>query len=76
MDIRVVNHEGEMMNVSNMSLRVMGDNLVGYTEENKLMCVAHFKSEKEARGVLDVLISRVRRNRSGNIFLDVREMNH
>lgn len=74
MDIRVVNQEGELINVSDMSLRAIGDNLVAYNDENKPICVAHFEREEEARGVLDVLIGRVKRNRNGNVFLDVREM--
>ena len=73
MDVRVINKDGELVNVTNMSMRVMGNILVGYNVEQNLTTVARCESEKEARGVLEVIIGRIKRNVKGNVVVDLRE---
>ena len=73
MDIRIINENGEMVNVSQLSLRVMNNVVVAYSTEQNLMTVAVCKDEREARGVLELIIGKVKRNVKGSIVVDLRE---
>ena len=56
MDIRIINRDGELINVSRLSLKVIGRSLIGIDEEKNVVNVESYESEEEARKVLKKVI--------------------
>lgn len=56
MDIRIINSKGELINVSKLSLKVMGMSLIGIDEAKNVMQIEEYGSEKEAKGVLEGIV--------------------
>ena len=57
MDIRIINREGELMNVSRLSLKIIGRSLIGIDEARNVVNVETYESEGEAREVLKNIVS-------------------
>lgn len=56
MDIRIINREGELINVSRLSLKVIGRSLIGISEKQDVVNVETYENEKEAREVLKKIV--------------------
>ena len=56
MDIRIINSNGELMNVSRLSLKVVKSSLIGIDEEKNVVNVETFESEEEARDILKRIV--------------------
>lgn len=56
MDIRIINREGELINVSRLSLKVIGRSLIGISEKQDVVNVETYESEEMARRVLKKVI--------------------
>lgn len=56
MDIRIINREGELINVSRLSLKVIGRSLIGISERQEVVNVETYESEEEAREVLKKIV--------------------
>lgn len=56
MDIRIINTEGELINVSRLSLKVIGRSLIGIDEEKNVVNVESYESEEKARKVLRTIV--------------------
>ena len=56
MDIRIINREGELINVSRLSLKVIGRSLIGISEKQDVVNVETYESEEEAREVLKNIV--------------------
>ncbi len=56
MDIRIINRDGELINVSRLSLKVIGRSLIGIDEENNVVNVESYESEEKAREVLKKIV--------------------
>lgn len=56
MDIRIINRDGELINVSRLSLKVIGRSLIGIDEEKNVVNVESYGSEEEAKKVLKKVI--------------------
>ena len=56
MDIRIINREGELINVSRLSLKVIGRSLIGISEKQDVVNVETYESEEEAREVLKKIV--------------------
>ena len=56
MDIRIINRDGELINVSRLSLKVIGRSLIGIDEEKNVVNVETYESEGEAKEVLKNIV--------------------
>ena len=56
MDIRIINREGELINVSRLSLKVIGRSLIGINEKQEVVNVETYENEEKARKVLKKVI--------------------
>ena len=56
MDIRIINRDGELINVSRLSLKVIGRSLIGINEKQEVVNVESYGSEEEAREVLKKIV--------------------
>ena len=56
MDIRIINREGELMNVSRLSLKIIGRSLIGIDEARNVVNVETYESEGEAKEVLKKIV--------------------
>ena len=56
MDIRIINREGELINVSRLSLKVIGRSLIGINEKQEVVNVETYESEEIARKVLKKIV--------------------
>lgn len=56
MDIRIINRDGELINVSRLSLKVIGRSLIGIDEEKNVVNVESYESEEKARKVLKKVV--------------------
>ena len=56
MDIRIINRDGELINVSRLSLKVIGRSLIGINEKQEVVNVENYESEEEAREVLKKIV--------------------
>lgn len=75
MDIRFVNGRGEIINASELSIKVMGNSMIGINAEQKIVEIERYGSEKEARdelrGVVERLMEASRKERQG-VMIDLR----
>jgi len=77
MDIRFINSEGELINVSNMSIKVIGGNLIGIDGEKNVVVIESYKSEEDAKKALKIFIDYmvylgIKRTKEDNILMDLR----
>jgi len=77
MDIRFINSEGELINVSNMSIKVIRSNLVGIDGEKNVVVIESYKSEEDAKKALKIFIDYmaylgIKRTKEDNILMDLR----
>lgn len=56
MDIRIINRDGELINVSRLSIKVIGRSLIGINEKQEVMNVETYESEEKAREVLKKIV--------------------
>lgn len=56
MDIRIINRDGELINVSKLSLKVIGRSLIGISEKQEVVNVETYESEEKARKVLKTVV--------------------
>lgn len=56
MDIRIINRDGELINVSRLSLKVIGRSLIGISEKQDVVNVETYESEEEAREALKNIV--------------------
>lgn len=56
MDIRIINRDGELINVSRLSLKVIGRSLIGINEKQEVVNVETYESEEKARKVLKKVV--------------------
>lgn len=56
MDIRIINRDGELINVSRLSLKVIGRSLIGISEKQDVVNIETYESEEEAREVLKKIV--------------------
>lgn len=55
MDIRMINKKDEIINVTNLSIKVSGRWLIGVNEEGKIMQIEEYEDEGEARKNLQTI---------------------
>lgn len=55
MDIRIINSEDEIINVTNLSIKVIKDSLVGINERQEVIPIEKFGTEKEAKERLETM---------------------
>lgn len=71
MDIRFINRKDEIINCSELSIKVMGNSLIGINAEQKIVEIERYESEEEAREVLREVVD-VLKVDVANIVLDLR----
>lgn len=52
MDIRFINKKDEIINCSELSIKVMGSSLIGINAEQKIVEIERYESEEKAREIL------------------------
>lgn len=77
MDIRIINREGELINVSRLSLKTIGRNLIGIDEKQEVVNVETYESEEEAREVLKKIVDFIwikhKDNDSNAVIIDLNQ---
>lgn len=71
MDIRFINKKDEIINCSELSIKVMGSSLIGINAEQKIVEIERYGSEEEAREILREVVD-VLKVDVANIVLDLR----
>lgn len=56
MDIRIINRDGELINVSRLSIKTIGRNLIGIDEKKNVVNIEVYEGEEEAREVLKKIV--------------------
>lgn len=75
MDIRFINGRDEIINCSELSIKVIGSSLIGINAEQKIVEIERYGSEEEARDVLRGVAELVNGNLVGEsrgIVIDLR----
>ena len=76
MDIRIINSKDEIINVSELSIKVMGRWLVGMTADAKIVEIEEYEGEKKAKEVLRGIAGIINGNeceKSRGVVIDLRE---
>ena len=75
MDIRFINKNNEIINASRLSIKVIGDCLIGYNEENDAITIQRYDNNEEAETRWREIIERLLQlNNYGNdIMIDLRK---
>lgn len=55
MDIRIINSEKEIINVTNLSIKVIKDSLVGINERQEVIPIEKFNTEEEAKERMETM---------------------
>lgn len=71
MDIRFINRRDEIINCSELSIKVMGSSLIGINAEAKIMEIERYGSEEEAREILREVVDVLKAD-VANIVIDLR----
>lgn len=71
MDIRFVNGRDEIINCSELSIKVMGKSLIGINAEQKIVEIERYEREEDAREVLRE-VAEVLKADVANIVIDLR----
>lgn len=74
MDIRFINRKNEIINASRLSIKIIGDCLIGYNEENDAITIEQFKDCEEAEKALKYVGGRIMEMNiyGNNIMIDLR----
>lgn len=76
MDIRFINRRNEIINVSELSIKVIGSSLIGINAEQKIVEIERYESEEKAKEVLEGVAEVVTGNMVGEargVVIDLRE---
>ncbi len=74
MDIRFINKENEIINCSRLSIKVIGESLIGIDAEKNVVCVERYESEEKAREILKKAVEIIGKRYIGeDILIDLRE---
>ena len=76
MDIRVINSDRKIVNVSRLSLEAQGRYIVGLTDEQKQVLVESCLDEQEAERLMERLIECIReahKNDDKDILIDIKQ---
>lgn len=57
MDIRIINRDGELINVSRLSIKTIGRNLIGIDEKKNVVNIEVYGSEEESKEELRKIVS-------------------
>ena len=74
MDIRVINSDRKIVNVSRLSLEAQGKYVVGLTDEQKQVLVESCLDEQEAERLMESLIECIKKahkNNEKDILIDI-----
>ena len=71
MDIRFINRKDEIINCSELSIKIMGNSLIGINAEQKIVEIERYESEEDAREVLREVVEVLKAD-VANIVLDLR----
>lgn len=71
MDIRFVNGRDEIINCSELSIKVMGKSLIGINAEQKIVEIERYEREEDAREVLREVVEVLKAD-VANIVIDLR----
>lgn len=55
MDIRIINSENEIINVTDLSIKVIKDSLVGINEKQEVIPIQKYESEEKAKELLETM---------------------
>lgn len=62
MDIRIINREGEIMNISNLVVvKVVSRRLIGLDSGQRVTNISAYETEEEAKGVLEEIGNRIQK---------------
>lgn len=76
MDIRFINRRSEIINCSELSIKVMRKYLVGMDERKSIVEIEEYENEEKAKKVLETVANIVREEMTGDkrgIVIDLRE---
>lgn len=76
MDIRVINSDRKIVNVSRLSLEAQGKYVVGLTDEQKQVLVESCLDEQEAERLMGIIIECIKRahkKENKDILIDISE---
>lgn len=76
MDIRFINGRNEIINASELSIKVMGNWLIGITAEQKIVEIERYEGRERAEEILRGIAEVVSGNMTGEnrgIVIDLRE---
>lgn len=76
MDIRFINGRNEIINASELSIKAMGEWLIGITAEQKIVEIERYRSRERAEEILRGIAEVVSGNMTGEnrgIVIDLRE---
>jgi hypothetical protein len=76
MDIRVINSDRKIVNVSRLSLEAQGKYVVGLTDEQKQVLVESCLDEQEAERLMESLIECIKKahkNNEKDILIDIKQ---
>jgi len=71
MDIRFINRKDEIINCSELSIKVMGNSLIGINAEQKIVEIERYEREEDAREVLREVVEVLKAD-VANIVIDLR----
>ena len=60
MDIRFINKSNEIINVTEMSIKVIGSNFIGIDGEKNVIIIENYGSEEEAKEELKKIVDRIK----------------
>ena len=72
MDIRFINGRDEIINASELSIKIMGTSLIGINAEQKIVEIERYGSEEKVREVLRS-IGKSLENNAASLLIDLRE---
>ena len=75
MDIRFINSKGEIINASRLSIKVIGDCLIGINEKQDTVVIERYGREEEARKSLKVVGQIIYEKVGEDIVIDLRISN-
>jgi len=73
MDIRFINSKGEIINASRLSIKVIGDCLIGINEKQDTVVIERYGREEEARKSLKVVGQIIYEKVGEDIVIDLRK---
>lgn len=74
MDIRFINSKNEVINVTNLSIKIIKNALIGINEKNDVIEIEKYGDEKAAKEVLEKVVEFIYRgtsNENENIIINL-----